>query len=131
MSFGCSRAGTDAAHLTQPEASADGVLSAFRLCVIPDVESAMREVVRVLRPGGSFHFVERGLAPDPSVQVWQHRLQPLNGALQDGCHITRPITDIVGATALDVEQTESFYLPGPAFTRPMAYITIGRARKPT
>ena len=125
------RAGTDAAHLTQSDASADGVLSSFCLCVIPDVESAMREVVRVLKPGGTFHFLEHGLACDPRVQAWQHRLQPLNGALQDGCHITRPIADIVDATALDVEQIESFYLPGPAFSRPMAYITIGRARKAT
>ena len=125
------RAGTDAAHLSQPDASADGVLSSFSLCVIPDIESAIREVVRVLKPGGSFHFVEHGLSPDPRVQAWQHRLQPLNGALQGGCHITRPIADLVSAAALDAEQIESFYLPGPAFSRPMAYVTIGRARKPT
>lgn len=123
------RAGSDAAHLTQPDASADGVLSSFSLCVIPEIESAMREVVRVLKPGGSFHFVEHGLSPDLRVQTWQRRLQPLNGALQDGCHITRPIADLVSATTLDVEQIDTFYLPGPAFTRPMAYITLGRARK--
>ena len=50
-----------------PDASADGVLSTFTLCTIPDADAALREVVRVLRPGGTLHFFEHGLAPDDGV----------------------------------------------------------------
>ena len=57
--------------------SCDGALSTFTLCTIPDVERALAEVRRVLRPGGRFHFLEHGLAPDVDVARWQHRLEPM------------------------------------------------------
>ena len=58
------RTGLDGQRLAAPDASYDGVLSTFTLCTIPDVAAALDEVRRVLRPGGTFHFLEHGLAPD-------------------------------------------------------------------
>lgn len=57
---------------------------------------------RILKPGGALHFVEHGLAQDERVRRWQHRLEPLQKRLFGGCHITRPILDIVGAAGFTV-----------------------------
>ena len=53
------------------------------------------EVRRVLRPGGLFHFLEHGLAPDAAVVTWQHRLEPLQRRVFAGCHLTRDVPALV------------------------------------
>jgi SAM-dependent methyltransferase len=70
--------GLDGQSIPLPEDSCDDALCTFALCTIPDVDAALAEVRRVLRPGGRFHFLEHGLAPDPGVAAWQHRLEPSN-----------------------------------------------------
>jgi ubiquinone/menaquinone biosynthesis C-methylase UbiE len=67
----------------------DTVVVTFTFCTIPDVYSALGEVRRLLRPGGRLLFAEHGLAPDPEVQRWQHRVNPFWKALAGGCHLTR------------------------------------------
>ena len=57
------------------------------------MEVALAEVARVLRPGGAFHFLEHGLAPDPRIARWQHRLTPVQRRLAAGCHLDRPVAD--------------------------------------
>ena len=54
--------------------SCDGALCTFTLCTIGDVDAALQELLRVLRPGAPFHFLEHGSAPDPKVRSWQRRL---------------------------------------------------------
>ncbi|HSU34888.1 MAG TPA: class I SAM-dependent methyltransferase, partial [Propionibacteriaceae bacterium] len=71
------RAGLDGEHLAVEDESVDAVLSTYTLCSIPDVDAALREVRRVLKPDGTLHFLEHGLAPQPEVQKWQLRLQPI------------------------------------------------------
>ena len=75
------RAGLDGQELALADGSMDAALSTFTLCTIPQVEVALAEVARVLRPGGAFHFLEHGLAPDPGVARWQHRLTPVQRRL--------------------------------------------------
>lgn len=89
----------------------DDAVSTWTLCTIPDVAHALAEVGRVLKPGGRLFFVEHGLAPDPAVRRWQHRLNPLNRFLGDGCNLDRDIAALLGASPLEVEQCETFYLP--------------------
>src|SRR3954452_2851435 len=57
-----SRSGLDGQSLDEPDGSFDAVLSTFTLCTIPDVGAALLEVHRVLRPGGTFVFLEHGVA---------------------------------------------------------------------
>ena len=118
------RGGLDGQRLDLPDASADAVLSTLALCTIPDAAAA-----RVLRPGGSLHFLEHGVAPDADVQRWQRRLEPLQKRLFDGCHLTRRIDELVAASGLLVTDLDAAYGPFPRAARPWSYIYRGRARK--
>lgn len=121
------RVGLDGQHLAAGDASYDAVLSTFTLCTIPDVALALAEVRRVLRPGGSLHFVEHGLAPDPGVVGWQRRLDPVQRRLAGGCHLSRDIPALVRGAGLEIVELRSEYLPAPRVARPWTYGYLGRA----
>lgn len=93
-----------------PPESFDTVVSTWTLCTIPDAAHALREVSRVLRPGGKFIFIEHGLSPDPPVARWQHRLNPINRRLGDGCNLNRDIPALLAGSPLAVERCDRFYL---------------------
>ncbi len=105
--------------------SCDGALCTFTLCTIPGVEQALAELRRVLKPGGKFHFLEHGLAPDAKTQAWQRRLDPLEKRLADGCHLTRDPVELVKATGFELEFVHSEYTKGP---KPWVFMTFGQAR---
>jgi len=104
--------GLDAQRLPVGDASVDHVLSTWTLCTIPDPMLALAEIVRVLRPGGAFHFVEHGLAPDAKVAWMQERLTPVQRRLFGGCHLDRPIDRLVTAAGLELTQLETSYMKG-------------------
>ncbi|MEX1106848.1 MAG: class I SAM-dependent methyltransferase [Ilumatobacteraceae bacterium] len=79
----------DGARLPMPDSSVDCVVSTFTLCTIPDVAGALAEVKRVLRPGGTFHVLEHGLADDVRVQRLQRIVDPVHRRVAGGCHTTR------------------------------------------
>ncbi|HET7399694.1 MAG TPA: class I SAM-dependent methyltransferase [Intrasporangium sp.] len=128
--FDVRRVGLDGAHVALPDASVDTAVSVFTLCTIGDVAAAVRELFRVLRPGGSLLLLEHGIAPDQRVARWQHRLDPLQQRLAGGCHLTREPAALARAGGLVVDDVERFYLPGPAFARPWGYLTRARASRP-
>jgi ubiquinone/menaquinone biosynthesis C-methylase UbiE len=118
--------GLDAQRLPVGDASADHVLSTWTLCTIPDLTAVLAEIIRVLRPGGAFHFVEHGLSPDVKVARMQDRLTPVQRRVAGGCHLNRPIDQLVSASGLEVTQLETFYMKGP---RAMEYTFEGIAVK--
>jgi ubiquinone/menaquinone biosynthesis C-methylase UbiE len=103
------RAGLDGQSLPFGDDSFDTALSTWTLCTIPEVAAALSEVRRVLKPGGALHFVEHGLAPDERVRVWQHRLEPLQKRMFGGCHLTRPIVDLLTAAGFTITELDVFY----------------------
>ena len=107
--------------------SCDGALCTFTLCTIPGVEQALAELRRVLKPGGRFHFLEHGLAPDAKTQTWQRRLDPLEKRLADGCHLTRDPVELVRAAGFELEFVHSEYTKGP---KPWVFMTFGQAINP-
>lgn len=120
------RAGLDGQRLPFADASFDSALTTWTLCTIPDVTRALAEVRRVLRPGGSLAFLEHGLAPDASVRRWQRRLEPAQKRLAGGCHLTRPVLDLVEASGFTVSRIEVFYLDGAP--KAMGATSLGVAR---
>jgi len=119
--------GLDGQAIPLDDDSCDSALSTFTLCTIPDVQRALAELRRVMRPGARFHFLEHGLAPDPGVAAWQRRLEPLQLRLADGCHLTREPARLVSEAGFTIEHVEQRYAKGP---KPWSWFSSGVATKP-
>lgn len=120
------RAGRDGQRMQLPDDRFDAALSTFTMCTIPDLDDALSEVRRVLRPGGVVHFVEHGRSDSPRIAKWQDRLQPVYGRLAAGCHIDRPIEVHLRRCGLVLEELETFALGKQS---PFNHVLIGRMRK--
>lgn len=106
----------------------DSIVCTWTLCSIPNVYQALREMHRVLKPGGSFYFVEHGLAPDSDVQGWQRRIEPLWKIIGGGCHLTRQADRLIQDAGFILPELECGYQPGPRWA---AYMSHGVAHRPS
>lgn len=120
-------AGATAESIPLPDASLDAAVSTWTLCTIPDVERALGEIRRVLKPGGTFRFIEHGRSPEPRVARWQDRLTPLQKRLAGGCHLNRRIGELIAGAGLRLERLDNFYVRGPKIG---TYMYAGAAEKP-
>jgi SAM-dependent methyltransferase len=106
------RSGLDAGSLPFPDDSFDSALSTWTMCTIPEIAAALRELRRVLKPEGTLHFVEHGLAPDEGVRRWQRRLDPVQQRLFGGCHLTRPIVQLLTDGGFALSELDVYYEKG-------------------
>ena len=104
--------------------SVDTVVTTWTLCTIPDPIRALQEMKRVLKPGGVLLFVEHGLAPEPGVQAWQHRLNPLWNRIGGGCNLDRKIDELILQSGFRLAELETEYVKG---LKPMSFTYSGRA----
>jgi len=101
----------------------DTVVSTWTLCSIPDLERALQEMRRVLRPGGRLIFLEHGRAPDAGVARWQDRLKPLFQHVA-GCRPNLEMDRLIHAAGFRFAEIEKTYFDGPRF---ISYHYIGQA----
>lgn len=105
-------------------ASMDTVLMTWTLCSLRDAGAGLREMRRVLRPGGQLLFVEHGLAPEPGIAIWQHRLDPLWWRVS--CHLDTSVEQLLAEAGFSFAELRSGYLgTGPKL---VTYMTEGLAR---
>ncbi len=106
--------GLDGQELGLADASVDHVLTTWTLCTIPDTDRALREIHRVLRPGGTLHFTEHGRSPRPTVARWQDRLTPAWSRIAGGCQLNRRIDDLVEKSGLTLDSARTYPMSGTA-----------------
>jgi len=114
-----------AESLPLQDRSIDTVVVTWSLCSMPDPGAALREARRVLKPEGELRFVEHGLAPDPSVRKWQHRLTPVWSYCAGGCHLDRKMDNLIRAAGFEIGALAAGYARGPRFA---AYMYEGSAK---
>jgi ubiquinone/menaquinone biosynthesis C-methylase UbiE len=115
-----------AEELPFAEDSFDTAVSTLVLCTVSDQPAALKELRRVLRPGGKLLFMEHVRSDDEKVARWQDRLLPINTRMCCGCHCNRPTLDSIRAAGFEVKQVQNDEIPGaPPWVRPLI---VGEAR---
>jgi ubiquinone/menaquinone biosynthesis C-methylase UbiE len=100
--------------------SFDTVALTLVLCTVPDPEATLREIARVLKPGGRFLFLEHVRAPEPDLAKWQDRLHGPWYAFGHGCHCNRDTLSVLEASPLEVERADRGAIPKAVpLVRPM------------
>jgi ubiquinone/menaquinone biosynthesis C-methylase UbiE len=105
----------------------DCVVSTFTLCSIDNVEKALSEVYRVLKPGGRFLFLEHGLSPEPRIQKWQRRFNWLQMRIGDGCRLDRDMGALVRSHPFASVEIENSYMEKGPKTHGYLYKGIATA----
>ena len=103
--------------------SFDTVVCTYTMCSVQDQAQVVREMRRILKPGGKLLFLEHGRSPDASVAKWQDRIEPMWKPIAGGCHLTRPITSAVSDGGFAVEPLGEAYAPGTP--RPVGWMEWG------
>jgi len=104
----------------------DTVVTTFTLCSVQEQAAVLREIRRVLKPGGTALFLEHGAAPDVGVATWQRRIEPVWKRIGGNCHLTRPISSAYAGAGFAVEKLGEGFMPKSP--RPMAWVEYGTAR---
>jgi SAM-dependent methyltransferase len=114
-------------RLPAGEGSMDFVISSLVLCSVPQVQASLREILRVLKPGGQFVFIEHVAAPRGSrLRGRQDFFQPLWTLVLDGCHPNRETWGAISGAGFEHVEIEHFQVPGAGVVCPHI---IGRAVK--
>lgn len=101
-----------AENIDAPDHSFDCVVSTFTLCTIPGPVAALRQMRRVLKPGGKLFIAEHGLTQDADVQRWQDRMNKVHNVLCGGCNTNRDILRLVADAGFEFDSVEQYYLEG-------------------
>ena len=99
--------------------SFDTVVSTLVLCGVDDQARSVREIRRVLKPGGRLLFLEHVRSDDPALARFQDRMNWLNRFVVH-CDCNRPTLTTIEASGFTVSEIEHSVLPkAPKFARPL------------
>mgnify|MGYP001578012137 FL=1 len=107
------------------DTSVDAVVSTWSLCTIPHPQLALKEVLRVLKPGGTFSFIEHGKSPNRFVAAVQKCCTPFSKCFAGGCHLDREIEKLIRGSGFDIQKLDTF----STWSMPLAYMYRGVATK--
>lgn len=119
--------GLDGQAIPLGDDSCDSGILTYSLCTIPDPVAALAELRRVIKSDGTLHFVEHGEAPDEHVRRWQRRVAPIQKMVAAGCHLNRPVVQLIADAGFEIEWTHAAYHGRPKVG---TYFTAGVARNP-
>ena len=109
-----------AEELPMPDGQFDTVVSTLVLCTVRDPLRALREVWRVLTPGGQFLFIEHVRSEEPKLAKWQDRLNGINRVIAHGCNCNRSTLDMIEQAGFTLRSLEKGQLAkAPPFVRPL------------
>jgi len=114
-----------AEEIPLPGDCVDTAVVTYSLCTIPEIQTALGEIRRVLRPQGRLLFCEHGAAPEQWVRRWQDRLNPVWQWFAGGCHLNRPILELIQDSGFQLTREETMYLPG---WKPLTFNCWGEAK---
>ena len=103
---------SSAESIDLPTSSVDSVVCTFSLCSIPNPQKALKEIHRILKPGGKYYFCEHGISPDLSTRVFQNVTNIFYPKLSGGCHANRDIPKLISESGLKILEKDTMYLPG-------------------
>ncbi len=104
------------------------VVSTWTLCSIPDLEQSLKEIYRVLQPGGTLHVVEHVLnRQNLNIQRLQHLLTPIQKKVADGCHLNRDIENALLETGFEIESLN--YIDAAGLPKIGQHMLLARLRK--
>lgn len=106
----------------------DCIVSTWTLCSIAQVDQALKEIRRVLKPEGKFFFIEHGLSPDPQIQRWQHRLNPIQKVIGCGCRLDRNMKDIIVSQGWILRELHEYYMENAPKTHGYMYEGIATTK---
>lgn len=106
--------------------SFDTLLTTFTLCSVQDGKQVLKEMRRVLKPGGKILFLEHGRAPDKGPEKWQARIEPVWKHIAGGCHLHRPVSKLFEAEGFALQDNDGHY--APKTPRWLGWIEFGEAR---
>lgn len=95
-----------------PDNSINAVISTYTLCSIKNINSALKEIYRILIPGGKYYFLEHGLADNPKIQKWQNRLNSIQKVCAGGCNLNRNIKLLLTDSGLKISELRNYYRKG-------------------
>jgi ubiquinone/menaquinone biosynthesis C-methylase UbiE len=117
-----------AERLPFEDSSFDTAVSTLVFCTVPDPAAALKEVARVLKPGGRLLFIEHVRAEDPGLARWQDRLEKPWRFVGDGCHCNRDTLATIAASPLRLDDVERGELPkAPPIVKPLVRGSAVRA----
>ena len=91
--------------------SADTILVTYTLCSVSNIIESIKDMRRVLKPGGEIIFCEHGAAPDENVRKWQERLNPLWSKIAGGCNLNRSIPTLIEQGGFRIRAMDTMFLP--------------------